>query len=384
MRQIAATIVMTLSVSAAGAHAQRPTPGAALSFVALTAGDEFTCGLTSLGTAYCWGRNEYQPRAVEGGFSFRTLEAGSNFVCGITTWGAAYCWGSNATGALGTEAPLETCSLGFRPPPDLLSGCSQRPVPVAGGLTFTTVASGNGHSCGLTPPGELFCWGMSSSATGRTIHPTPHKVSSDRRYLDVSADFYQVCALDEAGAVWCWKNWRSDEPVPVTAPEAFARISRGWGHTCGLTTTGVAYCWGDNTDGQLGTGRTPEPHEKIAEPTRVSGGHRFREIRAGFRRTCGITVERALYCWGNRAGERGRSLCFNVDSYSDCTPAPIRLTRESFRSVAIGDVHTCAVTVGGVGYCWGADYYGRFGRGEGSRVEERPVRIEWRAVEGFE
>jgi len=33
---------------------------------------------------------------------------------------------------------------------------------VAGGVTFAAVSAGNGHTCGVTPAGAAYCWGINS------------------------------------------------------------------------------------------------------------------------------------------------------------------------------------------------------------------------------
>jgi alpha-tubulin suppressor-like RCC1 family protein len=90
-----------------------------LSFGMLIAGvgsanNSHTCGVTTGGAAYCWGLNPYGslgdgsvtnqssfPVAVSGGLSFQSLSTGANHTCGLTTHGTAYCWGYNGNGALG-------------------------------------------------------------------------------------------------------------------------------------------------------------------------------------------------------------------------------------------------------------------------------------------
>jgi alpha-tubulin suppressor-like RCC1 family protein len=76
------------------------------------------CGVTGLGVAYCWGKADEgglgngtgtpviatTPVAVSGGLSFAMLSAGGTYdghSCGVTTDGAAYCWGRNFEGQLG-------------------------------------------------------------------------------------------------------------------------------------------------------------------------------------------------------------------------------------------------------------------------------------------
>src|SRR5207249_4507377 len=136
------------------------------------------CGVTTDGTAYCWGSNTHgelgdgtttqqaTPVPVAGNLRFATISAGSAHSCGVTTSGDAYCWGANPDGRLGdgttTQAPA--------------------PVPVAGGFAFTTVRVGDNHSCGVTTSREAYCWGandLGQLGNGtRTPSPTPAPVAT--------------------------------------------------------------------------------------------------------------------------------------------------------------------------------------------------------------
>jgi alpha-tubulin suppressor-like RCC1 family protein len=100
-----------------------------------------TCGNSGTGI-FCWGLNDdgrlgdgtmisrSVPTAVAGQLSWSRVTVGNLYTCGLTTAGAAYCWGQNGVGQLGTG----TAGV-FR----------TSPVPVTGGLTFTSISSGGGH-----------------------------------------------------------------------------------------------------------------------------------------------------------------------------------------------------------------------------------------------
>ena len=92
----------------------------ALKFASLTAGDSQTCGVTADGTAYCWGANGFGQLgagtfggqqsgavAVTGGVKFASLAGGEEFTCGVATDRTAYCWGSNRAGWLGDGTDVQ-------------------------------------------------------------------------------------------------------------------------------------------------------------------------------------------------------------------------------------------------------------------------------------
>ena len=134
-----------------------PTPSVpALTFAAVSAGDEHTCGITTSGTAYCWGYGEYgqlgngttsveqmTPTAVSGGLTFTSVNVGSQHACGITTNGDAYCWGRGDEGELGNGSTDDQWT----------------PVAISGGLTSASVSAGFDHTCGVTTSGAAYCWG---------------------------------------------------------------------------------------------------------------------------------------------------------------------------------------------------------------------------------
>ncbi len=85
--------------------------GGELKFASISAGWRFSCGVTTDGEAYCWGRGEWGqlgdglatlssvPTGVAGGHEFRKLDVGSNnLVCGLTTAGRILCWGLDVAG----------------------------------------------------------------------------------------------------------------------------------------------------------------------------------------------------------------------------------------------------------------------------------------------
>jgi len=120
------------------------------------AGGGHTCGITIGGVAYCWGRNIYGafgdgtttnttiPVPAAGGLPLIGVTPADWHTCGLDGSGAAYCWGFDERGSLG-DGIFEPMHL--------------TPVPVSGGLAFTSIDAGAQHTCGLTAAGALYCWG---------------------------------------------------------------------------------------------------------------------------------------------------------------------------------------------------------------------------------
>ena len=138
-----------------------PVPGGHV-FVSIDAGRTHTCGVTTSGQALCWGERDagqtgdgtvggatIQPAPVSGNATFASISAGSQTTCGITTTGTALCWGRGDGGLLGDGSVTPAVAT---------------PVAVSGGHTFAQVsvslASGpGGVACARNTLGQVWCWG---------------------------------------------------------------------------------------------------------------------------------------------------------------------------------------------------------------------------------
>ncbi len=128
---------------------------------AIAAGGSHACVLTTVGGVKCWGYNaqgqlgdgttvnQTTPVDVMGlGSGVVAIAAGYNQTCALTTAGGAKCWGGNLHGQLGDgtkeskTTPVDVVRLG--------SGV----VAIAGGGDY--IAS---HTCALTTAGGVKCWG---------------------------------------------------------------------------------------------------------------------------------------------------------------------------------------------------------------------------------
>ena len=373
-----------VDVSAVVVPTATPTSTATMpmpAFIKVAAGADFTCGLSSNGSAYCWGSNSQgqlgdgnagiqpvgpSPVAVKGGLSFVSLFAGGSSACGLTANGQAYCWGRNTIGSLGNGTTAN----------------SSAPVAVSGDQKFTRLAVGPTFTCGISSDGSAYCWG------GNLLpgYPaTPRVVPGGLVLKDIVAGSNHVCGLTVAGATYCWgrnsygslgdgsSGWGSETPVLVQGGYKFTSLGNGYDHTCGLTANGSAYCWGDNASGQIGDGTSGawrDDHSIIrTTPVAVLGGHAFVQLGGGFQHTCGLTASGASYCWGyNSSAQLGDGSTTN-HAFPTATN-----DSHAFTALSVGEGHVCALNVDGSVWCWGRDASGQLGDG-GSGGQSVPIKV---------
>jgi len=311
-----------------------PVSGGRL-FVTIAAGGTHTCALDAGGIAYCWGSNRLgqlgdgsltdtatmAPRAVVGGLRFVALSAGIDHTCALTSNGTAYCWGTNFSGQLGTGDTATAVPA---------------PVSVGGSLHFSSLTASSNFTCGIAT-GSLYCWGDNTEGqlgSGDTVQRrTPSLVTPDfgARTLAAGPNSLHMCAVNASQAPYCWGDnvaWQLGNgmvtnrynPTPVTTSETFQGIATGGAFTCALAVTAAAYCWGAKGQGdlgQLGQGSAAES----STPVPVAGGLSFRALMSGDAFSCGLTMAGRVYCWGS--GFRGA--LGNGSTVTAFTPTEVRL-----------------------------------------------------------
>jgi hypothetical protein len=114
-----------------------------------------TCTITSAGDGMCDGAGACAPAAPAG--SWVAVSEGEAFGCGVDSAQRAWCWGRNIHGALGQGLLGRRRSLAQVLPdeyelklPALVKGAQQ---------SFSSITAGFEHVCALTPAGAAHCWG---------------------------------------------------------------------------------------------------------------------------------------------------------------------------------------------------------------------------------
>ncbi|CAE7676278.1 CCR3 [Symbiodinium microadriaticum] len=121
-----------------------------------------------------------------------------------------------------------------------------------------------------------------------------------------------------SGAYLC-AGLRSDEHQRSSGSPSgrFVSIAASGGHSCALKKNGYAVCWGFNDNNQ----------------TDVPNKAKFKQIAPGYLRTCALTLQDEVLCWGQRRG--------------DNKPPPGR-----FKQVSSRGPFSCALDMAGRAVCW--------------------------------
>ena len=343
----------------------------------INAGYAHTCSVASSGRSYCWGSSSYGrlgdgtqvQRAAPTGLALdstlrvASISAGDDHSCAVTTDGSAYCWGRNDFGQLGNGTTISTPT----------------PARVAPGLNlrFAAIAAGYGFTCGVATDGQGLCWGRNElgqlgdgTTTERTL-PTAIAVGADLRFTSIAAGAGFACSLTTDGRTFCWgrnefgnlgDGTSAPRRVPAEVAPAlglrFNSITLGQYHACGVAADGRAYCWGRNDYGQLGDAS----FDHRSRPVSLGSGPglRFRMVSAGGGHSCGVATDERAYCWGlSDYGQLGDGTTVRSPSPQEVAPG----VNLRFAHISAGAEHSCAVATDGQAYCWGRNESARLGDG---------------------
>ena len=189
--------------------------------------------------------------------------------------------------------------------------------------------------------------------------------------LEVALGLSHTCARKTDLTVKCWGDDTSGQtgtggavadagivalPAAVNGITDAIRIGAGKSHTCIVHQGGTMACWGDDTDGELGDGKT---NARSSVPVDVPGVTGAVAVACGANFTCAILAGGTVSCWGNGlAGQLG-----NSSMNSQPTPGPVS-GLDHVVAMTAGEQHACAVKDDGSLYCWGDGFNGQLGNGD--------------------
>ncbi len=346
---------------------QTPQPG--YTFAAIYLGGQHACALTTQGGVLCWGSNQYgqlgtgttvpyssQPVKVRGlDKGVKAVAMKERLTCALTEQGGVLCWGRNEFGQLGDGTKEDRSA----------------PVPVRGlNKGVKAIAVGGAHTCALTEPGGVLCWGsnrVGQLGDGTKEHrsaPVPVR-GLDKGVKAIAVGRSYTCALTEQSGVLCWgNNWygqlgdgtteNRSAPVPVRGLDKGVKAialsdTIADSHACALTEQGSVLCWGRNAYGQLGDGSTQDAYEPIKVKDLTAD---VSAIVVAESYNCALTAQGTAYCWGlNDHGQLGAG---SIGSRLAAVDA--RGLDKGVKAIAAGDSHTCALTKQGGVSCVGTHW----------------------------
>lgn len=358
----------------------RAYPGLDSGVVTVTSGDFHYCALTTDNQLKCFGENIFGQfgygeigadseieTAVGLLAGISQIDAGAQHTCARASSGALQCWGDNRFGQLAVDVTTERLV----------------PTQVVGLDTgIRSIAVGNYHACSLSDAGQVKCWGANTALQlgneGRALRITPSDVMDlGAGVRAIAAGGNSACAITANRRVRCWgANFQNQlgiggppdvaTPTPVVGLGEVDVLAIGVGreHACALLSGGRVKCWGDNAHGQLGDGTRTQRASAVDV---VGLPNDIRAIALGYLHTCAITATNGLKCWGyNEDGQLG-----DGTTTERLTPVDVVGLGSGVQAVAPGGLHTCAVVSGGAVTCWGANYFGLL-LGDGS-TEDRAI-----------
>jgi alpha-tubulin suppressor-like RCC1 family protein len=353
-------------------------------------GQHHTCALTTQGGVRCWGDNSMgqlgdgttTPRLTPVDVAGLTsgviaIAAGDQHTCALTSDGAVQCWGSNLSGALGDGSSAMQRST---------------PGPVSG-LTSGVVAIGAGgaDTCATVTSGSLYCWGLNASgqlgdgtntprpmpsvASGLTasVQATPGSVApgGDHTCVVLATGDVQCSGADAAGQLGNGQTEATNAYVANGLLDPAVSVASALGISCAISAVAQVSCWGSAAGGGLGVGATAD--QPMPQRILVLAG--VQAIAGGVSHFCAVVgadagMAASVYCWGTgTTGALGDGTATSQNMPVAATGLPADIV-----GIAAG-IGTCAVSAEGTVYCWGANTNGEVGDGT-TKERDAPVMVQ--------
>lgn len=375
----------------------------------ITVGDAFMCALDLAGRAWCWGRNDQSqlglgtavgdrdtPQLVLGPQTFVSVTAGHTYACGLLETGSVVCWGQNTNGQLGVGDTTSRRQVAARagigtPMFDQAGaqGCAREPdgtlactSSTLGGVVDvvgrgyvsvdTQTYFGVTHTCALRPDGTAWCFGANGAGQlgdgTTTASDVPVRFGGFTDVVQISPGNQFTCALRAAGQVVCvgdntlgalgdGTTTSRTAIAPVTGIDDAVEIASGWYGACARRASGAVVCWGTNAVGALGDGSPDDTLSTV--PVVVSGLTHVAELRGGNLSFCARRASGAVLCWGRGAqGQIGDGAFLSRSVPTAVTGLPADVI-----AIAARGLTHCARTRAGQLHCWGSNDQGSVGDG---------------------
>ncbi len=240
-------------------------------------------------------------------------------------------------------------------------------------VTASSVASGVSHSCAVSD-GVVLCWGSNTYGQlgdGTTTDSTKAViVVGISTAYSVSVGSNHSCARLSDNSVMCWGYNGSFQsggstfanvltPNSISIPGNVMEISSGGGTNCALIDNGSVECWGANNLGQLGDGSQDSSRSSVT----VTGITTAQSVSVGWGSgfACALLTDNTIRCWGsNWDGQLGDG----NGGPNTMSLVPVTVNGiTTAASIATGGYHSCAILADATIRCWGGGLAGQLGNG---------------------
>lgn len=424
----------------------------ATSAVQISAGGSGSCALISDGTVKCWGDGSTgllgtgSPDAsdvaetIPGLTQVTKVTSNADGQCALISDGSLKCWGYSMDLSDENQEPTDAYSV---KPVVGLDGAAENVFVTPGGSVYVSMKNGGvqtwgyydffdspftlgvgkllyvskpvdmlkwmnstsfsnlNHSdngCTLINDGTVKCWGENIYGQGgngvasSTRINTLTLVENLSHVTSLSQDGSVICALIDDGTVKCWGKGDAgligDGTVRnlsdvATTPTPVQNISNATqiatireSHACALINDGTVKCWGRGGAGQLGDGNTTTT---AYSPVTVTGLSHVTQITLGGGAprgtSCALIDDGTVKCWGgNYYGLVGNGQGVKDYSHDATTPAPVPGLTHVVQ-LKMKDNQACALIDDGSVKCWGNNYSGEAGVGSSNDIINAPATV---------
>jgi alpha-tubulin suppressor-like RCC1 family protein len=266
--------------------------------------------------------------------------------------------------------------------------------------TFEKISVFAAQSSVITSKGSVLVWGNNSSGQlgdGTQVNRNApvnitdkFNLSENEKISNINFGVNHTVALTSSGRIFTWGSNNvgqlgngtissSPQLTPVEITEMFSlsvgdyikSISSGSDATIVLTLNGEVWVWGNNAFGRLGNNSTESYSDtpiNITNQFGLNSGELISLVEFGYSDSAAaLTSDGRLFTWGlNRFGRLGDGTTTDSKKPIDITNRFALPNNEIITSVALGNLHSSAITNLGRMFTWGNTSFGATGNGSKS------------------
>ena len=230
--------------------------------------------------------------------SWSFVSAGNNYSIGLSNTNKLFVWGINTSGLLGDTASIVSRST---------------PIQLGGNTSYSQVSTGGTHTTftSTTSPQTITAAGLNSS--GQLGDGTTIARSSLTQVLTSAID--HKSSPVQIAALGVYTSYYVSSPTQL-GTSSWSQVSAGTTHTAAITTLGSLFAWGLNSSGQLGNSNTTSR----SSPIQLNSSS-YSLVSAGADYTTVLNyTDKTLWAFGNQSlGQLGDNTTITNTSYGSPT-----------------------------------------------------------------